>query len=366
MAYSLDELTDMSYKVSERFQKVNIKYLTLMAEQIKEIGKLSPSNLHRIEQMVRMGQNIDYITNMLVAQTGLALKDIYKIYDQSGMAEYGDLSYLYKYQGVKQAFFSKNISLKNAINSVKNLTRSTFINMANTTAIRADYAKVLDYAITAVTEGVSDYNSEMRSILTKYAGKGMRIQYASGYTRRLDSACRMNILEGVRQVNAGVREQAAKEYGADGVEISAHALCAPDHIAVQGKQFTNERFAVVNSQLKRAVGTCNCKHTTFPILVGVSKPAYNKQELEQYKANSEKKVKVNGIDMTRYEASQVMRQAETKIRYQKEKIITLDAAGINTDADRIKLKSMQYNYTDISRQCGLKEQPERTYVVDFK
>ena len=54
MVYSWDELTDMSYKVSERFQKVNVKYLTLMGKQIKEIGKLSPSNLHQIQQMIRI------------------------------------------------------------------------------------------------------------------------------------------------------------------------------------------------------------------------------------------------------------------------------------------------------------------------
>lgn len=34
----------------------------------------------------------------------------------------------------------------------------------------------------------------------------MRVKYASGYTRRLDSAVRMNILEGVRQVNLGIRQ----------------------------------------------------------------------------------------------------------------------------------------------------------------
>ena len=366
MGYSWDELTDMSYKVSERFQKVNVKYLTLMGKQIKEIGKLSPSNLHQIQQMIRMGQNINYITNMLIAETGLALKDIYRIYDESGMREYGDLKYLYDYQHIPQASFVKNIALQNHIKSVQNLTLNTFTNMANTTSIQADYKAVLDYAITAVTEGVDDYNSVMRSILKKYANKGMRVQYASGYTRRLDSACRMNILEGVRQVNAGVREQAGKEYGADGVEISAHALCANDHIPVQGKQYTLKRFNEINSQLNRQIGTCNCKHTTFPILIGVSKPAYSKKELKKYKDYSQRKVTVNGVEMTRYEASQAMRQAETKIRYQKEEIITLESAGIDTTKERSKLNDLQNGYIGICNQSGLKPQEERTYVVDFK
>ena len=33
-----------------------------------------------------------------------------------------------------------------------------------------------------------------------------------------------------------------QKFGADGVELSAHAICAPDHLAVQGRQFSNEEF----------------------------------------------------------------------------------------------------------------------------
>ena len=33
-----------------------------------------------------------------------------------------------------------------------------------------------------------------------------------------------------------------QRFGSDGVEISAHAISAPDHLPVQGRQFSNEEF----------------------------------------------------------------------------------------------------------------------------
>ena len=78
MAISNEELTEIAYKISERFEKVNTFYLTKMAEQVKAIGKLDKDNMHRLQQMTIMGNNIDEINLYLSQQTGLALQDIYK------------------------------------------------------------------------------------------------------------------------------------------------------------------------------------------------------------------------------------------------------------------------------------------------
>ena len=76
-----DEITKISYIIASRFEKVNIYYLTLLAEQVKEIGNLSPENMHTLEQVSKMGANIDSINSFLAVQTGLALSDIDKLYD---------------------------------------------------------------------------------------------------------------------------------------------------------------------------------------------------------------------------------------------------------------------------------------------
>lgn len=62
-----DLFTDYSYLVSARFEAINTHYLKLMGKQIKEIGKLNPSSLRKLEQMNKMGYNISEINRILAA-----------------------------------------------------------------------------------------------------------------------------------------------------------------------------------------------------------------------------------------------------------------------------------------------------------
>ena len=86
--------------------------------------------------------------------------------------------------------------------------------------------------------------------------------------------------------------------------------------------------------------------------------------MDKYKDYSQRKVTVNGVDMTRYEASQAMRQAETKIRYQKEEIITLESAGIDTTKERSKLNDLQNGYIGICNQSGLKPKEPMLWILN--
>lgn len=104
-----------------------------------------------------------------------------------------------------------------------------------TVPLREYYISTIDRAITYVQTGVVDYQSAMRSTVRDMARSGLRrLTWESGYSRRLDSSARMNILEGVRRLNSEMMEETGKEFGADGVEVSAHGLCAPDHRHIQG------------------------------------------------------------------------------------------------------------------------------------
>lgn len=365
MAISNEELTEIAYEISERFEKVNTFYLTKMAEQIKAIGELDPDNMHRLQQMAIMGNNIDEINLYLSQQTGLALQDIYKLYDRSAGAIYKDVAYLYKAQGITQLPFAKNLAIQNYIASVRNLTKNTFMNMARTTVISQSYRDTIDLAIDTVSTGMDDYQSVMRRTLIDKAKEGTRVKYTSGRTRRLDSACRMNILEGVRQVNAGVRLEAGKQYRADGVEIDAHGLCAEDHLPYQGRQYSIAQYERINDSLQRKIGTCNCQHGISYIVLGISPPTYDSQELEQIKEYSNEKITIRDKEVTRYEASQLMRQAETEMRYKQDEIIALRKAGFDSNKKEEQLRNMKKNYYYISKRAGLKVRYERAYVPGF-
>lgn len=369
------DLTDYAYIVSARFDAINTHYIKLMAKQIKEIGKLSPSNLFRLQQMSKMQQNIDSIEYMLAQETGKTLDELDKVLELSGLSVYKDAYDLYVAHNRIQVPFKQNQNMMNYIRSVQSLTHNTFMNMSNTTVIFEPYRNLVDVAIDAVTNGIDSYNNIIRKQLTdstlqsnlRYADEGLKVTYASGLTRRLDSAVRMNVLEGVRQVNNGIREKAGEEFGADGVEVSAHALCARDHIDIQGRQFSKKEFEMRNEELRRHISTCNCKHYTFPIILGISKPTYTDKELKQYKANSEKPVNINGREMTKYQATQAQRNMETAIRKQKDKYIFADTMGDTKMAEKIKnnINQLQSQYNSISQQAGLSPKMDRTYVPGY-
>lgn len=369
------DLTDYAYIVSARFEAINTHYIKLMAEQIKEIGTLSPSNLFRLQQMSKMQQNIDSIEYLLSQESGKTLEELDKVLELSGLSVYKDAYDLYVAHHRIQIPLKQNQNMMNYIRSVQGLTHNTFMNMSNTTVIFEPYRNLVDVAIDAVTNGIDSYNNVIRKQLTdstlqsnmRYADEGLKVTYASGLTRRLDSAVRMNVLEGVRQVNNGIREKAGEEFGADGVEVSAHALCARDHIDIQGKQFSKKEFEMRNEELRRHISTCNCKHYTFPIILGVSKPTYTDKELKQYKANSEKPVNINGKEMTKYQATQAQRNMETAIRKEKDKYIFADTMGDTEMTDKIKnnINQLQSQYNSISQQAGLSPKMDRTYVPGY-
>lgn len=372
---SESDLTDYAYIVSARFDAINTHYIKLMAKQIKEIGKLSPSNLFRLQQMSKMQQNIDSIEYMLAQETGKTLDELDKVLELSGLSVYKNAYELYVAHNRIQVPFKQNQNMMNYIRSVQSLTHNTFMNMSNTTVIFEPYRNLVDVAIDAVTNGIDSYNNIIHKQLTdstlqsnlRNADEGLKVTYASGLTRRLDSAVRMNVLEGVRQVNNGIREKTGEEFGADGVEVSAHALCARDHIDIQGKQFTKKEFELRNEELRRHISTCNCKHYTFPIILGVSKPTYTEKELKQYKDNSEKPVTINGKEMTKYQATQAQRNMETAIRKQKDKYIFADTMGDTEMAEKIKnnINRLQSQYNSISQQAGLSPKMDRTYVPGY-
>lgn len=387
---SSKDIEDYSYLVSARFEAINTHYLKLIAKQINEIGGLGPANLHRLQQMAKFNQNIAEINQLLAQETNRTLEELYQVYDMSGFSVYGDYADMYKANGVTQIPFKDNMAIQGYLNSVKSLTQGTFMNMANTTvASHSSYQKLVDTAIDAIATGQTDYNSMIRNQLSTIADEGLTITYASGYKRRLDSAVRMNILEGVRKVNEGVTDVAGQEFGNDGWELTAHALCAKDHIDIQGRQFAAgmvdktvdgikyHSYDLMNDNLKRHIGTCNCKHRRFPIILGLSEPAYTYEELKQYKANSKQEVTLTmGYNadgtprtktMTKYEATQVQRNLETEIRRAKDRHIIFENAGdtVGTKQAKDRILALRKTYKRISNEAGLTPKWDRTFVAGY-
>lgn len=359
----------IAYKMAQAFEEINEEYIELMAKHVKDMGRLSATDMHRLEQMNKMDANIAHINKKLRQQCNLTVLQLDKLYKESGLSLYDDMDVFYSAKGVEQVPFEQNRRIQEYIQSVDSLTYGTFENLSRTTAMSENYRKVVDRGIYAVSSGMENYQTAIRKALVKAATDGMRVKYASGYTRRLDSAARMNILSGVRQVNLGIRQITGEQFGADGYEISAHGLCAEDHQPIQGKQFSKKEFNKLQASLARPIGTLNCQHTAYPIILGVSQPTYSDSELKDMLDYSNEKITLpNGKIVSRYEASQVMRNIETNIRYAKDSFIAGKASGddVLMQKAKAKIKKNQEQYKKVCEASGLKPRTERMSVSGYR
>jgi hypothetical protein len=198
----------------------------------------------------------------------------------------------------------------------------------------------------------------MRQSVKAMADNGLvQVSWASGYKRRLDSSVRMNILGGLANLSHAQAEIIGKEIGADGSEISFHSGFRPTH-DFGGKQFTLQQY---RQDILPLMQEPNCYHRSFPVILGVSAPAYSQAELDALNAKEREIRQFEGKSFNAYDAQQQQRRYETAIRRQKDRITAFEAVG-DGDALRntqIKLRRLNASYRAFSNATGLRVKHNR-------
>ena len=359
----LEALLDVFRK---RMQGVTEDYLTRMGEHLRDIGQLTPSDVNRIVELKRLNANMEQIKREIAKAARMSVNDIEKLF--KAVAE-SDLRFANEiYASDHEPTVKANKAIERILKAQAKITKQELANLSQTTLLSDGYREASDVAVQSVQGGVTDYGAAIRRAMKSAASEGLRVRYPnSGLTRRLDSAVRMNVLDGVRAVNQDIMRQVGKEFDADGIELSAHNLCAEDHLPYQGTQMSIKEFERLQNRLDRPFGMWNCHHSWHYIILGISKPAYTPEELEEFKRNSREEITIDGVSKSRYEWTQEQRKIETAIRYQKDIAVAAKASG-----DMMTRRECQYNinklwdrYDKVTEAARLKEKPERTRVEGF-
>jgi len=375
------ELEAALLRIESRIDAVNTFYLKKVGEQINEIGKLSPTSVHKLIQIRKAGTNIEKINAELQKATEKNLVEINKLYKQALKETYTDQELTALSKGVALEPLAQNKQMQSTLEALSRVTTQSMRNFANTTNVSAMYKEVVSDAVQASLSGVGDYNSAMRRGLEQAATEGLKVTYESGYTRRLDSAIRMNVIDGVKHVQQEVQRIIGEEIGADGVELTAHPNSATDHEPCQGRQYTKAEFEKMQSGsdfydvdgnhyegFHRPIGEWNCTHFAFSVVLGVSKRRYSDQQLEEWRKSNNEGCKIDGMHYTKYEAAQLMRQMETKIRQQKDVANAAKASGDDVLRRKAQKNITQITakYKEVADKSGLETRFERTFVSGFK
>ena len=121
------------------------------------------------------------------------------------------------------------------------------------------------------------------------------------------------------------------------------------------------------TRLVRRIGTLNCGHAAFPVILGVNEPQYTAEQLEQFRRENEEGVTYEGRHYTLYEATQRQRKFERTIRKQKRRILVDESTGDKEklQADQIKLVRLREEYSRFSKGVGLPMQHTRIETAGF-
>lgn len=402
---SEDTTQNLVQPIVTRQEQINTFVIKTICDRIKEIGSLLPSDAYKFQQMLHQGGDVRKINKEIARQTGLQVNDIKRLIRKVALDNYKDVKPFYDYRKQPYIPFTKNKELMTVVKSIANQTADSYVNMAKAqafmirdlkdpkklipTPISETYYSVIDEAVQAAQSGVIDYNTAIRRTLKQLADSGLRyVTYnpESGrtYSQRMDTAVRRNILDGIRAINQGVQDETGRQFGADGKEITVHDYPAKDHAPVQGHQFSNEEYeklqgeedvsfhdkdGITFSHFDRHIGTLNCRHFTFSIILGVARPLYSEKELQEIlNRNEEGYTLPNGKHFTMYECTQKQREFETRIRKAKDGQVAAMSAGdeILAKEYQAKVSDLQKQYKAFSDACGLSIQPKRIQVAGYR
>lgn len=382
----------------DRINALNEDILEIIGNRIKEIGEMTPTQVHQINQMLIYNTDIDRIIQKLAEVSGMNVNDIYSLFEYSAKTNQDFARQFYRARGISYIPYAQNKVLKDQVRAIAEITAKEYANISRTSAIgytikdldgnitfkdiSSVYKDTIDKAILNVGQGKTTYQQEMRNAIKQIGQSGLKtLDYESGRSMRLDSAIRQNTLEGLRTLTNQIQEQFGEEFGADGVEVSHHINSAPDHIdTVDGKQFSlngdrvvngklYKDFNTVNNSLDRQVSTLNCRHYIFSIVLGVNKPQYTDKQLEEDKKKNKQGFDFEGKHYSNYEGEQLQRLIERRIREQKDVQILAKASGDKelTLQVQTKITQLTTKYKQLCNVSGLPNQLKtRASVVGYK
>lgn len=384
----LDQLSENLIKI---FSDLEVEYIDIITKKISK-GKINEYIANQIEKEFILGISIQEFNKALDVALAKANIEINNIYDEIAKESYTSAKTIAEYRNMPYIPYKDNKQMLTLVESLKRITKNEFKNFSKTTALgtaldlgngnivfkntRQMYYDIIDKAIIAGSTGLDSNNYLLRKSLKSLGDSGLQYVYYDNenkkpYRRNIVSSARMNIQDGMRAVAQETQNQLGEQYGADGKELSVHGNCAKDHIKIQGKQFTNAEYEKMNNKLDRKIGTCNCRHYAFNIIIGVSVPVYEEKQLKELNDKNTKGwtdannvISKDGKHYTLYEVSQELRKLENKNRKIRLQARALKNSGDELGAKELNKKSRAYKkkHKELTKELapyGVRPDPSR-------
>lgn len=379
--YTSNELEAISVSFDSQMRQLEKDVMSDIIRRISINGEITRAADWQINRLIEMGMLREDIEKSIKHYLKMSDKEIEELFREAAESGYARNDEIYKKAGIKAIPFEENAVLQQLIAAVGKQTAEEMRNISQSLGFavkNADgslsfkpvaeyYQDTLDSAINGIANGVFDYNTAIKKAVSEMTKSGLRtVDYASGWSNRVDVAARRAVMTGFAQVTGKINEMNAEKLHTDTFEVTWHGGARPSHQEWQGKWYTREELVSV-CELGTVTGLhgANCRHDYFPVIPGISVPTYTAEELEEMNRKENIPVEYNGKKYTKYEALQRQRRLETTMRAQRQQIHLLKVGNADEDdiiAARCRYRGTSQEYKRFSEAMDLPEQRQRVTV----
>lgn len=376
------EIEVLPSAMEQLYRSLQLNIMSDLTERLKANGEeITSAADWQINRLYELGVSKDEIDSLIQSTLDVSDDEIDRIYDEVVKSGYARDEELYTSKGKEYISYVENKQLQQLVKAVKNQTKSEYRNITGSlgfavrnadntlsfTPLADFYQRTLDNGLMQIASGAVDYNIVLTKAVKAMTDSGLRtVDYASGWSNRVDVAARRALMTGFNQVVAKVNEDNAEQLGTEYFEVSYHRGARPTHQVWQGRVYSKKELETLCG-LGTVTGLCgaNCYHSYSPFIKGIDTPIYSEEELDRMNEEENTPKEYNGKTYTAYEAQQRQRQLETAMRADRQKIELLTQGGADYDTitgAKVRYFQRQDEYVKFSKAMGLPEQWERVTV----
>ena len=373
------DFTNIEKQASALYESLELEIIEEIATRIAKVGYANTVVLNDIQIAQEMGVLYQDIISLVAKYNNSTYEEVAKIFEEAGAKTLKFDDKIYTEAGLNPLPITQSPGMVQILNATIEKTAGNLQNLVMTTAntSQTQFYNAMNKSYMEVSTGVKSYTQSILDAIDDISSQGAEITYPSGRKRSLESAVRMNIVTSVNQTCGKLQELRANELGWDLMELTAHSGARPGHAEWQGKIVSRSGQKGYLGLDDIGYGTAtgfkgvNCRHDWYPYSKGSAR-TYTQEQLNEWK---NEKVTYNGKEYSKYDATQLQRAMERRIRADKKELAGLQ--GILTSAKDNKLiedtrtefgrrsllyKTHQNELDDFIQQTSLRKDITRLYV----
>ena len=365
-----DQLDALTVPITELYDEYMQTVINDIARRLVKMGAPTATAAWQLQRVIESGKVYEQALQELSRMTGQSEQVLKETFERAGVQSLQFDDSIYKAAGLNPLPLHLSPAMAQTLRAGIEKTAGLIDNLTKTTALAAQqsFIRAATVAELQVTSGAFTYDQAIRAAIKNVAGQGLTtVAYAGGHVDQLDVAVRRAVLTGVSQTTGQLQWRRADEMGQDLVQTSAHIGARPSHQEWQGQVFSrsgrDKRYpdfvTATGYGTVTGLGGANCRHSYYPFFKGISRNAYNKATLNEY---AEKTVTLGGKQVPIYDATQIQRGIERKVRYFKRQAAALEAAKLSATSEIAKVREYQAKLRELVRQTRLQRQYERERI----